>query len=153
MCSFISRTPKKHASNYRRDLDLQNALASVEYDIENVRYTHEVFSSHPANVIAAKLTASSPGSVSFDLRLQRRNHLPDIGDLRQYDSCLYMDSIEVVDGCLVMEATTGGEGVHMVLAATVCVDGGEHDHLWESNKPSRIIADSSVCVRKFGNHR
>lgn len=127
--------------NYRRELDLGNALASIVYDVDDIRYTREIFSSYAANVIAAKVTASTPGSVSFALRVRRTNHLPEVGDVKQYDSCLYMDGIDVIDGCLVMKAATGGNGVHIVLTVTVCIDGGKHDHLSDSKEAIRTVTN------------
>lgn len=134
---------RKEALNYQRELDLEQAQVSVRYDINGVRYTREIFSSYPANVIAAKLTASAAHSVSFDLRLRRTNHLAEVDSTPQYDSCLYMDTIDVVDGCLVMKAATGGGGVHMALAVTVCVDEGKPGHPLESTIASRIVNNPS----------
>jgi alpha-L-fucosidase 2 len=58
------------ASKYRRDLSLDNALASVEFEKEGVRYKREVFASHPAGVIIVRLTASQPGKLDFDAELK-----------------------------------------------------------------------------------
>ncbi|MFI5805279.1 glycosyl hydrolase family 95 catalytic domain-containing protein [Streptomyces sp. NPDC051561] len=55
---------------YRRHLDLNNAVAGVSYrDADGVTHTREYFASHPAHVIAGRLTADRPGKVSFTLRL------------------------------------------------------------------------------------
>ena len=57
-------------SNYRRNLDLDRAIASVEYEQRGVTYRREVFASWPDQVIVVQLSASKPGSVSFQASLK-----------------------------------------------------------------------------------
>ncbi|CAM3576386.1 glycoside hydrolase N-terminal domain-containing protein [Kibdelosporangium persicum] len=52
-------------SGYQRRLDLTTATTVVTYVANNVRYRREVFASAPDQVIAVRLTAETPGSVSF----------------------------------------------------------------------------------------
>jgi alpha-L-fucosidase 2 len=56
--------------NYRRDLDLANATAHVSYTAAGVRFEREVFASAPDDVIVVRLSASRPGQISFEARLQ-----------------------------------------------------------------------------------
>jgi alpha-L-fucosidase 2 len=56
--------------NYRRDLDLATATARVSYTTGGVTFTREVFASAPAQVIVVRLTASRPGQISVDARMQ-----------------------------------------------------------------------------------
>jgi alpha-L-fucosidase 2 len=58
------------AENYRRDLNLRTATASVQFTSEGVTYTRELFASYPDNVIVLRLTASKPGQISFKLSMQ-----------------------------------------------------------------------------------
>lgn len=51
--------------DYRRDLNLDTALAHVEYTANGVHYTREVFSSPVDQVIVVRLAASQPGKISF----------------------------------------------------------------------------------------
>lgn len=57
------------ARNYRRELDLDSAIATTRYDIDGITYTREVFASHPDNVIVVRLTASRSGHLNFQVRL------------------------------------------------------------------------------------
>jgi alpha-L-fucosidase 2 len=50
---------------YRRQLDLQSAIADVRYRIGNVDYLREVFSSHPDQVLVVRLSADTPGMITF----------------------------------------------------------------------------------------
>jgi alpha-L-fucosidase 2 len=53
------------ASEYYRQLDLTTATASVTYVVNDVRYRREVIASAPDQVIAVRLTADKPGSITF----------------------------------------------------------------------------------------
>jgi alpha-L-fucosidase 2 len=55
--------------DYRRQLDLADAVASVRYRVGDVLYTREHIASHPAGVVAIRLTADRPGLVSVDATL------------------------------------------------------------------------------------
>ena len=52
-------------SNYRRELDLNRAVASVSYKQAGVSYLREYFASYPDGVIVVRLSADQPGRISF----------------------------------------------------------------------------------------
>ena len=56
------------ASDYRRTLSLDEAVAEVSYTADGVRYTRTYFTSYPDKVLVARLTADRPGALSFDVR-------------------------------------------------------------------------------------
>ncbi len=51
--------------NYRRDLDLDTAIATVSYTANGVKFQREIFSSAVDQVIVVRLTADKPGQISF----------------------------------------------------------------------------------------
>jgi alpha-L-fucosidase 2 len=55
--------------NYRRDLDLDTAVASVSYTAKGVHFKREIFSSTVDQVIVIRLTADQPAQISFVLRM------------------------------------------------------------------------------------
>jgi alpha-L-fucosidase 2 len=57
------------ASDYRRDLSLDDAAASVSYSANGARFRREVFISHPAQVMVVRLTADRPGQQNFSIAL------------------------------------------------------------------------------------
>src|ERR1022692_1695753 len=59
------------SSGYRRELNLDTAIASVQYTAGGVRYTREVFASAPCHSIVVRLTADKPGSISFHASMTR----------------------------------------------------------------------------------
>ena len=58
------------AKNYRRSLNLNEALALVSYEQDGVRYNREYFASYPDNVVAVRLTSDRKGSLSFTVRAE-----------------------------------------------------------------------------------
>lgn len=56
---------QKTASAYERYLDLNESVAGVKFDCQNVTYTREYFANYPSNVIAMKFAASEAGKLSF----------------------------------------------------------------------------------------
>jgi len=61
--------PLQDVENYRRDLDLQTAVATVAYRYKGINYKREYFSSYLDQVAVVRFSADKPGSVNFDLTL------------------------------------------------------------------------------------
>src|SRR5579863_6956966 len=59
-----------NAENYRRDLNLDTAVAGVEYTANGVHYTREVFASPADQVIVVRISADKEHSISFDATLR-----------------------------------------------------------------------------------
>ena len=57
-----------YAEQYRRDLDLDAALAAVRFRRGGVTYVREVFASPTDQVVVVRLSADRPGAVSFRAR-------------------------------------------------------------------------------------
>ena len=51
--------------NYERDLNLEDALSSVKYTMNDIRYKRTVFISKPDNAIVVKFESSKEGKISF----------------------------------------------------------------------------------------
>ena len=61
--------PGGAVSGYRRWLDLDAALAGVQYQRDGVTYTRTAFASHPEQVLVLRLEADRPGALAFTARL------------------------------------------------------------------------------------
>ncbi len=68
---YLSFGPQKNVSDYRRELDIEEAIARVTYTADQVNFLREVFSSAPDQVMVIHLTADKPGSLTFTSRLSR----------------------------------------------------------------------------------
>ncbi len=58
------------AANYTRQLNLNTAIARVDFNSGGVRFTREVFSSPVDQVVIVRLTADKPGQISFTAALK-----------------------------------------------------------------------------------
>ncbi len=57
------------ATGYRRELDIERAVATVAYEQDGVRHRREAFVSSVDDVIVVRLSADRPGALSLDLTL------------------------------------------------------------------------------------
>lgn len=64
----------KEAKNYRRDLDLDRAVTTMEWEEDGVKVYREAVASAPRHVIAYHFAASRPKNISFDAKLSRAEH-------------------------------------------------------------------------------
>jgi alpha-L-fucosidase 2 len=55
--------------DYRRELDLANAVCRVRYRQGDVTFTRELFASHPDEAIIIRLTVDKPANLTFRIRL------------------------------------------------------------------------------------
>ena len=106
-------------SDYRRELDLTEAVASVSYRKDGVSYRREYIASYPNDIIAVRLTADKKGQVNVSLSLEgthpdenREVSSPDIRfagklDLLSYAARLHVKNeggtITVKDGKISVE--------------------------------------------------
>ena len=63
--------PVTEVSNYRRWLDLDTGIASVEYEQGGVKQTREVYASAPHQVLVIRLSADRPGAIETRISLSR----------------------------------------------------------------------------------
>ena len=60
-----------NVSDYRRSLDLSDAIARVSYQQNGINFTREIFVSAPDQAIVIRITADKRGAVNFDAGLDR----------------------------------------------------------------------------------
>jgi alpha-L-fucosidase 2 len=52
-------------TNYQRELDMNNALVNVSYQLDGVKYSRQVFASYPDQAIVYRLTADQKGKINL----------------------------------------------------------------------------------------
>jgi len=62
---FFNFDHKGEATHYKRELDLQNAVSTVKYQIDGTDYTRETFISYPDQLVIFRLTASGKNKLNF----------------------------------------------------------------------------------------
>jgi alpha-L-fucosidase 2 len=102
--------PFRNVSDYRRELDIETAVASISYQADRVRYTREIFSSSPDDALVIRLTADRKRSVSFTVLMSRPGNKAEI--------VLNENMITMT------EHVGNGNGVIMVALLKVIPDGG-----------------------------
>lgn len=58
-------------SSYRRELDIDQAIATTQYTIGHTKYKREYFVGFADDIIAIRISSSSPGKINFNLELNR----------------------------------------------------------------------------------
>lgn len=75
---FIEFPGHQNYTNYYRDLDIANAIASITYEVNKVQFKREIFTSFTDQVVILRLSASQPGSISCNLSLKSPHLQHDI---------------------------------------------------------------------------
>ncbi|MBQ7934397.1 MAG: glycoside hydrolase family 95 protein, partial [Lachnospiraceae bacterium] len=70
--------PEK-AGDYKRTLDLNQALATVEYTGNGTTYRREILISHPADCMIMKLEAKGRRKINFTARMDRQKQFDGVG--------------------------------------------------------------------------
>ncbi|MCM3782229.1 glycoside hydrolase family 95 protein [Neobacillus mesonae] len=100
---------------YRRELDLREGVARVQYTDNRAQYFREYFSSFPDQVLAIRLTSSVPNSLTYSVLFGRGSVLEPTpwSDIlkRPVGFHSYLDSIRKNEyGDMVITGRSGGEG-------------------------------------------
>ncbi|MEQ4207868.1 glycoside hydrolase N-terminal domain-containing protein [Actinopolymorpha sp. B9G3] len=125
-------TPSE-VTEYRRQLDLTTATATVDYAADGVRYRREVIASAPDQVVALRLTADTPGAITFSAT---------------FDSPQRMNTISPDDATIALDGVSSDmEGVpgsvrFLALARAVTHDG----EVSSSGGELRITGADSVTL-------
>ncbi|MFE5324046.1 glycoside hydrolase N-terminal domain-containing protein [Paenibacillus sp. NPDC056579] len=58
--------------NYRRELDLNTAIAATAYELGGYQYKRETFASYPDGIMVIRIETDNPGGISFYSRFDRK---------------------------------------------------------------------------------
>ncbi|WP_316816681.1 glycoside hydrolase family 95 protein [Pedobacter nyackensis] len=62
---FFNFNHKGEVTGYKRELDIQNAISTVNYQLDGTTYTRETFISQPDQVVVFRLTAKGKNKLNF----------------------------------------------------------------------------------------
>ncbi|MBR2467152.1 MAG: glycoside hydrolase family 95 protein [Clostridia bacterium] len=86
-----------NVADYRRSLDIANAICAIRYKTDGVTYKREIIASCPDDVIAVKLSADKAKALSFTLSTDTQ--LKEIE--REFDGCNYIFTLRCPsNGCI-----------------------------------------------------
>ncbi len=121
---FIEQVLPGPSKNYRRALDLDAAVASTAFTAKSTRFTREVFSSAPDNVIIVRFHTDRPGSLNLKIRLTRG----EAGDVTKpayaANQSLEVKAVGRDSLALRGQIERGGKGMHFACFVRARVEGG-----------------------------
>jgi alpha-L-fucosidase 2 len=143
---------------YRRELNLDTGIARTEIRAGRVRYTREVFASHPDQAIVVRLAADRPGSLSFTVGLKREadakcesagNRMVLRGQAAD-EGVLFECRLEARNDGGQVEATPDGLSVKNANAVTLCLTAGTNYRLhypdFKGSDPSEEVEQRLKAV-------
>jgi alpha-L-fucosidase 2 len=98
-------------SNYRRELDIEKAVAMVKYTAGQVNFTREILSSAPDQALVIRITGDKAGSLTFTAKLSRPGN----------KAAIVSEGTDII----MKEHVGDGIGVKMEVRLRLVADGGK----------------------------
>ena len=114
-------------TDYRFELDIDSAIARLTYRIGTVRYTREVFASHPAQAIVMRISADAPGQIAVSTWIDRPQDATT--------------QVAGNDRLNLVGALGGGKGLSFLASVKILADGGKLEAY-----PERIYAANANAI-------
>jgi hypothetical protein len=95
-----SASTKDSVADYARSLDLSHGEAIVQYTVNSVKVRREAIATHTDGVVALRVLSDK--QIGFRLSLTRMSDV-------DWEVNEFLDSIEIVEDCIVLHATPGGK--------------------------------------------
>jgi alpha-L-fucosidase 2 len=114
-------------ADYRLELDIDSAVARLTYRLGAVRYTREVFASHPANAIVMRASADAPGKITVSTWIDRPQ-----------DATTEVAGNDRLD---LVGALAGGKGMSFLASVKILAEGGRLEAY-----PERIYAENANAI-------
>ena len=129
--------------DYRRTLDISEAVSEVSFTVNGVRYVREVFVSAPDEVMVIRITSSEPSSISLTC---------DIDGREDY----YDDNRPCAENMLLYTGGTGSrDGIFFAACLGAKVKGGELRTIGNTisvNSASEVVLILSVRTSFYGEN-
>ena len=126
-------------SNYKRTLNLAEAIASISYKLNGTTFTREIFTSHPDQLLMMHLTANRKKKISFTASLESKlrytTHADKEGLMLRGKAPMYV-AHRADDPLQVVYDDDQGEGMNFVVLLNIRNHGGTVQY-----------TDSTIVVR------
>ncbi|MET3115258.1 alpha-L-fucosidase 2 [Pedobacter sp. CG_S7] len=114
---------------YYRDLNLNNALATVRYKLNGVTYTRETLMSYPDKIMVVRLTADKKGAINFTADLSSKLHFNTsaVGNnslVMKGKAPKFVAARAYEPGQVVYDENPNGEGMTFEVHVNVKAEGG-----------------------------
>ncbi|MGO4276166.1 glycoside hydrolase N-terminal domain-containing protein, partial [Paenibacillus sp. TAF58] len=121
--------------DYERELDLSEAVVSISFKAGEVHYRRKIFASYPDGAIVIRLTADTPGQISFTARMGRERFR-------------YVDHIRTEEGNSIIMSGNSGGGVNYCGVLMCKPEGGQMrtigEHLVVTNADAVTLVISAA---------
>jgi len=113
-------------ANYRRDLDLETAVARTTFEQDGTKFTREVFASNPGQAIIMRLSSDKPGKIAFTAQLhsQLRNATKADGSALRLTGRAPVHADAYGSGQVIYDDAPDGKGMRFETRLTAVNDGG-----------------------------
>ncbi|MDB6015528.1 MAG: glycoside hydrolase family protein [Pedosphaera sp.] len=81
--NFLPAATNAPVTNYRRELNLDDAVTRMQFERGGVTFKREMFVSAPDQVVVMRLTADHPGQLSFTVQLDRPERFETVANGKQ----------------------------------------------------------------------
>ena len=118
--------------NYHRELSLEDAIVSVSYEQDGIRFSREYFVSVPANALIVRISADKKGAISCKISLSR----PERFTTSVKNNDLMMSGV--------LNNGQGGDGMHFLASLKAKTKGGKQS----STSGNLVIegADEAIII-------
>lgn len=118
---YLSFPNAGNAIDYRRELDITNAIAKTSYTSNGIKFTREYFASNPHQSIVVRITADKPGSIDCMALLKTLHRKNVVKKLDNRTSALTLQVMNgALNGAAYLQATNSGGHLTVNDSAIVC---------------------------------
>ena len=136
-CRANRTEPVVKATDYYRELDLNQAICRDRYEKDGVTYEREYFASHPDRLIAIRLKSSVPGKLNFRVSLTGQTPHKAKASSQQITVTGHAtgDEMHSIHFCSILKAAAQGGNVHAA-DSTITITGANTATLYFVNQTS-----------------
>jgi alpha-L-fucosidase 2 len=130
-------------ADYRLELDIDSAIARLTYRLGTVRYTREVFASHPAQAVVMRIAADAPGNITVSTWIDRPQDATT--------------EVSGNDRLNLVGALAGGKGLSFLASVKVLADGGTleayPERIYARNANAMTLIVAAATSYRGNDHR
>jgi alpha-L-fucosidase 2 len=130
-------------TDYRFELDIDSAIARLTYRIGAVRYTREVFASHPAQAIVMRISADAPGQIAVSTWIDRPQDATT--------------QVAGNDRLNLVGALGGGKGLSFLASVKILAEGGTleayPERIYAANANALTLIVAAATSYRGNDHR
>lgn len=149
-------------SNYKRELDINDAQVNITYTIGEVTFKRSTITSFPDNVTMVTIEADHEGSINFDALLRRGKYMDNPSKKTSGNMCIYgtskfFDTVEKVsDSQIMLKGNLGVGGSDFCMSLKACIKNGTCDvigeHLLVRGADKVVLYFSAATTFRYENH-